>query len=156
MEDDRGEITLALETEDARVPAKTIEGFDLEALMGDPEFRTETRRVGSLEYVVTERIEGQSVVRPDGHGRYPEKEDLLAAMSHNVFAGMRWAQQGVPPEDAALITHHHHRKPKEWLWRASEALLAADAALEPHEAVRRAGLVINDLIEMHRTHQERL
>jgi hypothetical protein len=157
LEEERGELTLAFETEDVRVPAKTIEGFDLDALTGDPEFRTETRRIGSMEYVVTERIKDRSVVRPDGHGRYPEKEDLQAALKHDLFLALRWASKhGISPAEAALIAQHHHRKPKEWLWRATEALLAADASLEPNEAVRRAGLVINDLIKMHRAHQERL
>jgi hypothetical protein len=157
LEEEHGEIGLEIENDAVRVPAKTVEGFDLEALMGDPEFRTETRRIGSMEYVVTERIKDRSVVRPDGHGRYPEKEDLQAALKHDLFLALRWASKhGISPAEAALIAQHHHRKPKEWLWRATEALLAADASLEPNEAVRRAGLVINDLIKMHRAHQERL
>lgn len=156
LEEEHGEIELEIESDAARVPAKTVEGFDLEALMGDPEFRTETRRIGTLEYVVTERIKDRTVVRPDGHGQYPEKEDLRAAMNHDGFVALRWHVRGVPPEQAALIAFHHHRKPKEWLWRASEALLAADAELKPDEAVQRAGMVINDLIDLHRKRTERL
>lgn len=158
LEEEHGEIELEIESDAARVPAKTAEGFDLEALMGDPEFRTETRPVvENGEYVTTERVHDRAAVRQDGHGRYPEKEDLRAALAHDLFLAMRWvAEHGISPEEAALIAHHHHRKPKEWLWRATEALLAADAELEPDEAVRRVSRVINDLIGMHRTRQERL
>ncbi len=157
LRDDKGPIQISPESEERRMPAKTVEGFDLEALAGHPEFRTETRRVGSIEYVMTERIKDRSVVRPDGHGRYPHKEDLDAALKHDYFLAMRWvAKDGIPPEQAALIAHHHHKKPKEWLDRALEALLASEATLTPDEAMRRAATVINDLIDAHRKRAERL
>ncbi len=154
LEEEDGEIALEIESDAARVPAKTIEGFDLEELAGHPEFRTETRRIGMMEYVVTERVGDHSVARPDGHGAYPEKEDLRAAMLHGLSVMRNWQAQGVSPEQAALVAHHHHRKPKEWLWRAAEALLAADPGLDPEEAVRRAGLIVNDLIALHRERME--
>lgn len=156
LEEEDGEIALEIESDAAHVPAKIIEGFDLEALAGNPEFRTETRRVGAIEYVITERVKDRALVRPDGHGAYPEQEDLRAAMHHDFFMAKRWDLQGVPTEQAALIAFHYHRKPKEWLWRATEALLAAAPDVEPDEAVRRSGLVINGLIEAHRRRVERL
>ncbi len=154
LEEEDGEIGLGLEAEAARVPAKAVEGFNVDAIVGDPAFRTETRRIGSLEYVVTERVRDRAVVRPDGHGAYPEKEDLRAAMLHGLSVMRNWQAQGVSPEQAALVAHHHHRQPKEWLWRAAEALLAAEPSLGPAEAVRRAGLIVNDLITLHRERME--
>lgn len=156
LEEEDGEIALEIESDAAHVPAKIIEGFDLEALAGNPEFRTETRRVGAIEYVITERVKDRALVRPNGHGAYPEQDDLRAAMHHDFFMAKRWDLQGVPTEQAALIAFHYHRKPKEWLWRATEALLAAAPDVEPDEAVRRSGLVINGLIEAHRRRVERL
>lgn len=155
IEEEKGELHLEAEVKERVLNVKDYEGFDLEELMGHPNFRTETRRVGSLEYSVTERIRDKSghestVVRPDHHGAYPEKEDLQAALQHDLFMAQRWMQkERIFPDEAALVMHHFNRKPKEWLYRAMEALMAAKPELGPEHAARMAGVVINDMVKAH-------
>ncbi|MCC6563645.1 hypothetical protein IT087_02025 [Candidatus Uhrbacteria bacterium] len=161
LDEEDGALELEVEV-DPPFSIKQYEGFDLEELKADPNFRTETRRIGSMEYVVTERIRDKhgvesDIVRPDGHGAYPDKEDLDAALQRNFFMAQRWFHEDrIFPEDVALIMHHHHPKPKEWLWRAMDALLASHPDLEPDLAATWAAKVIKGLTEAHRRRLESL
>ncbi len=161
LEVERGKLELEVDVE-RPFSIKEYEGFDLKELMGDPNFRTEMRRVGSLEYVVTERISDKNgreseTVRPNGHGAYPEQEDLQAAMAHDFFSARRWFHEDrIFPDDAALIMHNYHTKPSEWLWQAMDALLASYPEMEPEQAAKWAGTVIKDLIASHRKRAESL
>lgn len=162
IEEEKGELTIETETNERILSAKDYEGFDFEELKGNPNFRTETRRIGSLEYTVTERIKDakgheSSVVRPDGHGQYPEQEDLRAAMAHDFFLAQRWMHKDrIFPDEAALVMHSYHRKPSEWLYQAMESLMAAKPELGAEHAARMAATVINDLMKAHTKRMESL
>lgn len=146
LDDEGGHIGLDFDVE-REFKIKDYEGFDLDELAGDPSYRTETRRVGTIDYVVTERAGKETViVRPDGQGEYPEKADLRAAMDHGLFVIQTWGS----PEDIALIAHHYRRKSTEWLLSAIKALCAADPNLEPKVAAEKASVIIKGLIELHR------
>lgn len=161
LEENKGKVEIGF---DVKPPTtiKEYEGFDLEALEGDPSYRTETRRTGTLEYVVTERVRApdgheSSVVRPDAQGSFPDADDVRAALQHDFLMARRWFHQDrIFPDEAALIMHQYHRKPSEWVWRAMEALMAAKPELEPDHAARMSGIVIRDLVEAHRKRIESL
>jgi hypothetical protein len=162
LEEDQGEMDLKMDVEKP-FSLKDYEGFDLDALMGDPKFRTETRRIGSAgyTYVMTERVRDKNgresvTVRPDGQGDYPKKEDLRPAMMHDFVLGREWAMKLRSIADALLIMAHYDSHPKDWLWHATEALLASSPDLDPSEAVRMSGMVIKDLVEAHRARMEAL
>jgi hypothetical protein len=155
FEKQQGKVALKM---DVKRPfsVESYEGLDMEKMAGDPHYRTETRRVDSTgAYVLTERSHDKHghesvTVRPDGYGAYPEEGDLRAAMMHDFALGRKWHTQLRSFSDAALIMHNYDPCPKQWLWRAMEALCASSPDLEPEEAANMTTMVIKDLVRAHR------
>lgn len=143
-------------------PADGADEFDEDHLTNEPEFRIERLPVRgvvdtyvSVESVCDKKGNASETVHPDGHGAYPDPEDLKAAMKRNFFLVRGWMRKGgILPEDAALIMHSYNPKPKEWLLRAMESLCAASSGLEPGRAAIMATTVIKDLVSAHRNRME--
>jgi hypothetical protein len=105
-------------------------------------------------YVATERVElldgsVNVMVRPDEHGHNLSKQDLRAALEHDMYLGVRWATQGITPEQAALIAHSFCRKKENWISKAKQSMSAFDPSQSPEEVDKKVMVVIDGLIEMH-------
>ncbi len=160
FEKQRGKIALKMSVE-RPLSVEGCEDFDLDALLVEPNVRAERLPVKgkadtyvSTKYVHDKNGKESLTVHPDGHGVYPDKEDLKVARMQNFALGRKWAIHLGSIADALVVMRSYHPKPKEWLWQSMQTLCAASPELEPEQAAKMATMVIKDLVGSYRKHVE--